>query len=535
MSSRSLVAFCAAVALLPQAVKAAEVDTSPPPGIVPTSTTLEHVLWANRRAEGNSALGVSPTRREAWKLTFGAMTGTITYVSQGRDYREDQTLGPNHTVAGRSGGTTWQIDANGQLSVGSDLHRGDEIDDLALEATHHTGVTLLGDVATPVRAYVVKVDPAGGRLEYRFYDQTTFLLDRIEEIRGSRRLMLTFDDYRTTQGQTNAWHAHSSDGFATNDSDRILQTLQIGAPVSAAETEMPSARTALIAEASLPAQIPVALSGDMFVVPVKMGPHTVNFILDSGADGIVVDSGVVEALGIKEYGRITSETAGTYVESDIVIPAMTIGPLTLSQVHAESLPFAQLTDSGQPIGGLLGYDFIRDAVWHLNYQAGSLEALPPGAFVPPPSARAFAVRFDDNVPILSIGIDGQTAAAFVLDTGAYRCAMFSRYLAVHQKEFADRGLGQAMTDAFPFINEFVGVGGTVQYQPLEVGPFSVGAWSFPTWLFEVTENAPSFEFEDYDGLIGQDFLRNFDVYLDYPHQKVYLVPNDRFKERWPNG
>ncbi|MGA9419956.1 MAG: hypothetical protein WBV40_12475, partial [Candidatus Cybelea sp.] len=46
------------------------------------------------------------------------------------------------------------------------------------------------------------------------------------------------------------------------------------------------------------------------------------------------------------------------------------------------------------------------------------------------------------------------------------------------------------------------------------------------------QNAASFELEDYDGLIGQDFLRNFDVYLDYPHDKIYLVPNDRFRKRW---
>ena len=48
----------------------------------------------------------------------------------------------------------------------------------------------------------------------------------------------------------------------------------------------------------------------------------------------------------------------------------------------------------------------------------------------------------------------------------------------------------------------------------------------------MTQNDASFELEDYDGLIGQDFLRNFDVYLDYPHSTVYLVPNDRFRSRW---
>ena len=78
-----------------------------------------------------------------------------------------------------------------------------------------------------------------------------------------------------------------------------------------------------------------------------------------------------------------------------------------------------------------------------------------------------------------------------------------------------------------------GVGGDVDYRPLQAGPFALGAWTFPKWLFYVTQNAPSFEFEDYDGLIGQDVLRNFDVYLDYAHSKLYLLPNERFRQRWP--
>lgn len=90
-----------------------------------------------------------------------------------------------------------------------------------------------------------------------------------------------------------------------------------------------------------------------------------------------------------------------------------------------------------------------------------------------------------------------------------------------------------MTAAFPFVNDFTGVGGSVEYRPLELGPLIVGAWSFPTWLFDVTQNASAFEFEDYDGLMGQDFLRNFDVYLDYPSAHIYLAPNERFRQRWP--
>ncbi len=74
--------------------------------------------------------------------------------------------------------------------------------------------------------------------------------------------------------------------------------------------------------------------------------------------------------------------------------------------------------------------------------------------------------------------------------------------------------------------------GSVDFRPVQVGPLSFSTWTFPKWLFSLTQNAPSFESEDYDGLIGQDVLRNFDVWLDYPHQCVYFRPNDRFRQRW---
>jgi hypothetical protein len=35
-------------------------------------------------------------------------------------------------------------------------------------------------------------------------------------------------------------------------------------------------------------------------------------------------------------------------------------------------------------------------------------------------------------------------------------------------------------------------------------------------------------------LIGQDVLRNFDLYLDYHHVTMYLVPNERYRTRWGN-
>jgi hypothetical protein len=62
--------------------------------------------------------------------------------------------------------------------------------------------------------------------------------------------------------------------------------------------------------------------------------------------------------------------------------------------------------------------------------------------------------------------------------------------------------------------------------------FVVGPWTFQTWPFSLTLDPSKFDFQDYDGLLGQDFLRYFDLYLDYPHGRILLAPNARYTERF---
>lgn len=42
----------------------------------------------------------------------------------------------------------------------------------------------------------------------------------------------------------------------------------------------------------------------------------------------------------------------------------------------------------------------------------------------------------------------------------------------------------------------------------------------------------TFGMEDYDGLIGQDFLRYYEIYFDYAHSRIWLAPNARYQERF---
>jgi hypothetical protein len=73
---------------------------------------------------------------------------------------------------------------------------------------------------------------------------------------------------------------------------------------------------------------------------------------------------------------------------------------------------------------------------------------------------------------------------------------------------------------------------TITVTHTQVASLGGGRAALGRWLFSAVKYAPAFEGEDYDGLIGQDVLRNFDLYFDYPQSKVFFVPNDRYRQRW---
>jgi hypothetical protein len=493
---------------------------------------LATVLSRSRSASGKVTPGTARTRVEHWTLSYGTLTGTRDEWRDGSNYRVTEVLGPDSQSWGVSVGRRWQQNTNGQITFENGLHERDTVDRTALSSSSGAGVTLLGRVSKPIDAYVVKVDPPGGRLEYLFFNAASWTIDRLEDIRDGRRTTTIWSDYRTTNGLTEPWHVHWSDGFATNDGDETLQSLSIGGSVAASQVAIPAAGLALFAAPATWTTIPAAIQDDRIVVTARLGGHAVDFFMDSGADGIVIDRDVVDAVGIKRYGRLTGQMAGAYAESSTVIPQLTIGALDLRNVHAHAVPFVQYAQDGKPIAGLLGYDFIANAVWHVDYQNGTVQVIDPQAFVPPAGAKALSVRFDDRIPAVTASLAGSTVPAFIVDTGADRSALFSSFLSASGNHISDRGLGTSMRAAWPFVDDMRGVGGSVDYRPLQAGPFTFGSWTFPKWLFYVTQNAPTFEVEDYDGLIGQDVLRNFDLYLDYPHAKLYLVPNDRFRQRW---
>jgi len=495
--------------------------------------TLAHLLALNRIAKGTAAPDAPRTRIERWAYVEGGETGTQTLVMDGDDFREDTVLGPFHRAQGELAGRFWDQNANGLIRFETGVHERDRMNAYALAhaLAPGSGVKFIGEVSAPIHAFEVAIAPAHGRIERAYYDPATYLLVRDERESEGRTFVRTYDDFRTTAGVREAWHVHESNGLPKDDRDWRMQSLSIGGRVRSTQVAIPASQSPVVLTGPR-VTLPATIDGDRIVVTAQLGAHKINLLLDSGASGILLNRAVADAAGVQSLGETTQVTAGQYSASDALVPKLDLGVAAMQHFAAETAPYADRSYGDVPIAGLLGYDFIAGTVLHIDYYRGVVEAVSPAAFSPPAGAIALPLRLDDGVPIISVKIGASQGETFVVDTGADRSMIFSSFAISHPSEVKDQGLGEEMTSSLPFISDINGVGGTVQVRPVQVSALQIGTIRLPAWLFEVSQDAPSFEGDDYDGLIGQDVLRNFDVYFDYGRAMLYLLPNDRYRQRW---
>lgn len=499
----------------------------PPPGITPASVTLSDVRALHQRA----IAGVLPDAyRLHRQIDADGLHGTIDTVVFGSDVREDRTLGPMHTAEGLYHGRHWQQNATGEVVTLSNVHRRTNVDE-RVESNLTAGATLLGEVQTPVHAYVVRIDPPAGRLEYAFYDTQSGALDRTESVEAGARITSDYDAYALVGTKRIPWHVHRLNGKTGEETDIRILSADTSTPIAGSALAPPASVNPLSFPSS-PSALPARILSDRIVVRTSINGRPVNLQLDSGSSGILIDKRVLDAVGVRSYGTRRAITAGLYTVQHATVPRIDIGAASLKDVNVESADFSEILDDHTVVAGLLGFDFLDGAVVKLDYASNAVSLIDPSTFAPPADATAVPIVLDDFVPAVSATIAGATAPHMVVDTGADRSMLFSQFVQAHPESMKDQGLGTLERETRASDLKFSGVGGRLAFRQLQLGPYAVAGVTFPSWLFITPEDAASFEYEDIDGLVGQDVLRYFDVYLDYAHERIYFVPNQRYRDRF---
>jgi predicted aspartyl protease len=438
---------------------------------------------------------------------------TERHLVRGPDERTIDDSPPFHAESGIVHGERWLQDENGVT-----------LDDRADpgHANKETFTTTVTRARTPAGAYAIATLNAKGYGRKEYVDPASWRVLRRERIIATGTVTTTYDDVRDDQGRVFAHRWHVDNAIAKTTSDSRVTEYAPG-PVGDAELERPASRRALVtfpdgvSSVDLPADF-----AEHVYVPVRIGGTDVEFVLDSGASGIVVDANVARRANLKTYGEHGHVVAGRATYARAVAPELRAGSLAMHDVMVGVIPLGWTGRRGGRIGGLLGFDFLAQLGVTIDYEHRRVTVVPGSAYAVPaaPDTIALDARFGRGIPLVTATFDGAVAERIGLDTGASGSFLLFDYFTRRNPS----ALPEGPTTGFDGPGAQTGVGGAFSTSIVLAGTIELGRFALPAVLGARVTSERSYA-QDIDGVIGDKVLRWFTVGFDYAHERVYLTPN----------
>jgi predicted aspartyl protease len=260
------------------------------------------------------------------------------------------------------------------------------------------------------------------------------------------------------------------------------------------------------------ARIPFTWTPGQIEVAVRVNDAPATFLLDTASEFSVVSTRVAARLQL----RLEPLHGRDFVD-DV---ALAIGPVSLAHERVMVMPFDGYYARGRNIDGLIGHDLFARFVVAIDFTGHRLTLWEPSAFKPPADAVVVAIEFVGRLATVRSTIklsDGRSLnARLVIDTGASQ-GVILRY------PFASNFVASASRRRPQEANSLAS--GTLSLVEVPVEEVSIGGWTFdhPEVLAH-REPTGSGAFTSTDGLIGNTLLQRFQLFIDYPHQRLLLKP-----------
>jgi len=449
-------------------------------------------------------------------------------IYQGDDYFESVTADSFTEASGRYKGQRWLQNQNGVIALRKFRHSPTDVDGRLLWRelfVSGNDVEIVGEIKAPQPAYVVRVTPKDEPIVWLAFDVQTGLLDlaQVDFVEGPSNFAFT-EYHQQTRFMIPSQYTETDASATATITDTVVSLSRtavhddssVRIPVSRRLVEFPAGVDKVT--------IPMHMDLHQIIVRVFINGRGLDFILDTGTSGILIDRDVARELGLQEAGPVFRTSKGKPVRSFVSCPRLDVGQLSMHNILLEQAEFQLQPQATAKYVGLLGYDFIQAVALKIDFEHDSLEVVLPERFNPPTGANPIDIRLDDGVPTVTADVSGKVANNIMIDTGSDQPLVFSRFV---------KEQGWPMPD-------LKGPGVTYLYYPLATGKVPValvrlnrvrlGDYYFGGMIAYITYNAPKFEVPETDGIIGTSILLFFDVYFDYSHYKMYLAENSLFKK-----
>ena len=272
-------------------------------------------------------------------------------------------------------------------------------------------------------------------------------------------------------------------------------------------------------------ELPFTFERSSVIIPVKVngkGPY--NMLLDTGAEQSAVDLNTAKELGLKLNPIGGGKVVATGTKQNTLfltkLSQMDVGSLKAKDLLAVATDFSKISQRvGIPVHGVVGYNFLKHRVVQFDYQKHvvrfySTSRIPKSQPADTASRMALPFRFygDDRFPVIDdVYVNGKKIRA-ELDTG------HSGVLALTAAAIKRLGLEAEAQAAEPETSE--GALGTSVNRKGKLKTLMVGTVTIesPTVSFRAVNSG--LDEAPFDGLLGNDFFKDFVVTFDYRNMIV---------------
>ena len=451
------------------------------------------------------------------------LTGAFhTWIEHDRE-RTDQNLGPRSERTLRIGDRFWYADADGDVreftGVLARRERTERFIDSgefakAPERCVSRGATIIEGRAVDS----IDVTALGGETETLYLDAVSGLPTRLAFDDDDGRTTIDFSDWRDIGGHRFPFRSVSSNGDRAYDTTQITTAVDVASPIDGATFSPLQPRRIDMAGVEVLAL--ESFEGHLYA-PVRIGAHRYQFLLDTGAQNILIDKRVARELGLASLGALeasgASRTGGLALTE---VPDIAIGRGHLHDIVATTLDLGASTAGAFRIDGILGYPFFAAATVKIDPAERTMTFGPPGSIEP--TGERIAVELDRAIPEAHLRLNATLEAPFIVDTG--NAAEVLLY-----KPFVDRHPG-----IVPFTltsRHSYGIGGaTISYRSsldrIEFG--AVAIYHAETDVMQATKGAFADRFDA--GNVGLGILKNFTMTFDLAHAAMYLERSGSFDD-----
>ena len=273
--------------------------------------------------------------------------------------------------------------------------------------------------------------------------------------------------------------------------------------------------------------------GGVVVIQAQLNgiPDTLQFILDTGSAGISLDTSTCLRLGIPltptdkiVRGVGGSKNVSFAMNRSLLLPGLTVDSLDFHINDYELISQVY----GLQIDGIMGYSILSRYVVQVDYDTETIAIYTKGNFNYPKGGMLLRPSLT-LIPIITAQLrNGQTQrnTRYYFDTGAGMCLLLSKQFVHDSTVLSSRKKQKKVIQT-----EAQGLGGKMNMDITTIQEFKLGNYSFrnvPVYLFDDVSNITAYPF--LGGMVGNDLLRRFNLFLNYGKKEIYLVPNSHYRD-----